>query len=360
MIPITKPWLGQEERQAVASVLDSGWLMQGARVAEFEQVVAKACSAAHAVACSSGTTALHLALMALGIGPGDQVIVPSYTFIATANAVVHCGATPVFADIDPDTFNLDPKAVEGVITARTKAIMPVHQFGFPADLDGFAELARRFSIHLVEDAACAIGSVFKGRPIGSGHLVCFSFHPRKVITTGEGGMVLTGDAQLAERMRELRQHGQSGQGRYSRVGYNYRLTDLQAAIGLSQMQRLNGILSRRHVIGQCYNEAFSKFSSLRLPKVAPASQPNFQSYVLSLASSAQLSRDQLVEQLVASGIGAKPGIFPIHREVPYIRHASANLPGTQLASDSSFLLPLYPTMTEGEQARVVQAVSHLL
>jgi perosamine synthetase len=262
-IPITRPHLAGGEAEAVAETIASGWLSQGPRVKAFEDAFAERVGAAHAVATTSCTTALALALHAVGVGPGDEVIVPSHSFIATANAVWHCGAEPVFADIDARTYNLDANAAERAITERTKAIMPVHQVGLPADMDAFLSLAERHRLALVEDAACAIGAEYRGRPIGSLEtLACFSLHPRKVITTGEGGMITLQDEALAERLRRLRAHGMSMSDlarhsatevtfeSYPERGFNYRMTDMQAALGLCQLDALDWILQRRRELAE--------------------------------------------------------------------------------------------------------------
>lgn len=341
----------------MAAVIASGWVMQGPRVAEFERTVAEFCGATHAVACSSGTTALHLALLSLGIGPGDEVIVPSLSFIATANAVIHCGATPMFAEVDEETLNLDPGAAEAAISPRTKAIMPVHQIGLPADIDAFCEIGHRRGLAIVEDAACALGSKYKGRLLGShSPLVCLSFHPRKVITTGEGGMILTANERLAKRMRQLREHGLGANKRYEEVGYNFRLTDLQAAMGIVQMSRLNEILERRRRLAARYTVALAK-TTVR-PLTVPAwAEPNFQSYAVQLAKKASLTRDALVARLNDQGIAAGFGIAPIHSEPAYAqRVASLSLPHTERASETTLLLPLFPSLTDAEQDSVIDAV----
>ncbi len=260
-IPITRPHLTGDEGAAVAETIASGWVSQGPRVREFEEAFAARVGAAGAVATTSCTTALALALHVSGVGPGDEVIVPSLSFIATANAVWHCGAQPVFADIDPRTYNLDAAAAERAITPRTKVIMPVHQVGLPADMDAFFELSERHDVAIVEDAACAIGAEYKGRPIGSlDSLACFSLHPRKVITTGEGGMIAVQDPAVADRLRRLRAHGMdmSDLARHSATdvvfeayperGFNARMTDMQAALGLCQLQALDWILERRRTL----------------------------------------------------------------------------------------------------------------
>ena len=278
LIPITIPYLGEEEERAAQAAIRSGWVTQGPKVAQFERAVADYCGTAEAVAVSSCTTALHLALLVLEVGPGDEVICPSMSFIATANSIRYTGATPVFADVDPRTYNLDPDAVEALITRRTKAILVVHQIGLPADIDRFLALAEKYGVKIVEDAACAIGSRYKGKPIG-GHteMACFSFHPRKVITTGEGGMITTNNVDYAKRLRLLRQHGMSvpdtvrhGAKRviieqYVCLGYNYRMTDIQAAIGIEQMKKLDWIVRRRRELASRYTEALSDHPWLRAP-----------------------------------------------------------------------------------------------
>jgi perosamine synthetase len=373
MIPLTKPLVGAEELAGLATVIESRWLTQGARCAEFERLVAEYTGACYAVACCNCTAALHLALWTLGVGPGDEVIVPSMSFIATANAVRYCGATPVFAEVDPRTFNLDPDAAEAAITPRTKVIMPVHQLGLPADLDRFAALGARHGVTIVEDAACAVGASYHGRPIGShSPLVCFSFHPRKVITTGEGGMVLTNDAGYAERLRWLRQHGmdvpdtarhgarQLVVERYVCVGHNYRLSDLHAAVGIAQMRRLPDLLARRRALAARYTAAFARHADLWPPYVPDGVEPNYQSYALRLAEDAPVERDRVLEHLLRRGIGVKPGVMTIHREPAYQDLRRAPLPISERAADRSFLIPLYPELTFAEQDEVIAAVHEAL
>jgi dTDP-4-amino-4,6-dideoxygalactose transaminase len=325
------------------------------------------CGAAHAVAVCNCTAALHLALLALDVGPGDEVICPSMSFIATANAVRHAGAEPVFAEVDPRTYNLDPDAAEAAVTPRTKAVLVVHQVGMPADIDRFQDLGRRRKLAVLEDAACAIGSRYKGRPIGGhGAMACFSFHPRKVLTTGEGGMILTDDATQAARLRLLRQHGMSVSDlarhaadrvvceEYLCVGYNYRMTDIQAAIGIEQMKKLDAIVTRRCELADRYAELLAGHPWLQTPHVPDYAAPNFQSYPVQLSADAPLGRDELMQRLLAAGIATRRGIMLAHEEPAYRnRGTSAHLPVSEQASRRSLLLPLYPALSFQEQDYVV-------
>jgi perosamine synthetase len=372
VIPITVPLLGLEEESAAANAIRSGWITQGPKVAEFERVVADYCGAGHAVAVSNCTTALHLALIVAEIGPGDEVICPSMSFIATCNSIRYTGATPVFAEVDRRTFNLDPDAAEAAITPRTKAILVVHQIGLPANLDRFYALAAKRGLQVIEDAACAIGSYYRGRPIGShGDLVCFSFHPRKVITTGEGGMITTSNRDYADRLRLLRQHGMSVSDmvrhssrqvvieKYVCLGYNYRMTDIQAAIGVEKMKRLDGIVARRRDLAAKYTEALRHHPWLRPPYVPDEAEPNFQSYAVSLTDAAPISRDELMQQLLENGIATRRGIMLSHMEPASAGLHIPPLPISEAASHHSILLPLYPQLTNDEQLQVLTAIDKL-
>ncbi len=368
LIPITVPCFGPEEAEAAAAAVRSGWVSQGPKVAEFERAVADYCGTAHAVAVANCTTALHLSLLVLGIGPGDEVICPSMSFIATANSIRHAGATPAFAEVDPQTYNLDPDAVEAAITSRTKAVMIVHQIGLPADIDRFLALADKYGLKLLEDAACAIGSRYKGRPIG-GHteMACFSFHPRKVVTTGEGGMITTNNAEHARRLRLLRQHGMSVPDterhsarqiiieQYLCVGYNYRMSDIQAAVGIEQMKKLDWIVARRRELAARYTQALSGHPWLRPPHVPDYAEPNFQSYAVQLTADAPIGRDELMQQLLDAGIATRRGIMLAHEEPPYADGAArCPLPCSEQASRRSLLVPIYPTMSARDQETVIE------
>jgi dTDP-4-amino-4,6-dideoxygalactose transaminase len=299
----------------------------------------------------------------LGVKPGDEVLCPSLSFIATANAIVHAGASPVFVDIDESTYNIDPNRIEDAITPGTRAILAVHQIGLPAPLTEITDIAVRHGLSVIEDAACAIGAEYKGRRIGLPHtrMACFSFHPRKVLTTGEGGMITTADEDLAARLRRLRQHGMtlSDLARhnastvitetYDEVGYNYRMTDLQAAVGLVQLQRLPEMLAKRRALALRYSSRLSSFPWLAVPHESAHCRHNFQSYMMRLRG-APLGRDELMQELLNHGISTRRGIMAIHREAPYLSEEwDSRLPATNLVTDTTVVLPLFDQMSEEQQ-----------
>ena len=371
-IPVTKPYFDEQEQRAAAAVIASGWVTQGPRVQEFEQRFAEYVGAQYAVATTSATTALHAALAVAGVGPGDEVIVPSLSFIASANVVVHCGATPVFADIDPASCNLDACQIEAALTKRTKAIMPVHQLGFPAEIDDLKAIADKHGLLFVEDAACAIGSAYRGKKIGGhGNLTCFSFHPRKVITTGEGGMITTNDPDFAAKLRRFRHHGMSVSDverhraqsvvieSYTEIGYNYRLTDMQAAMGIVQLQKLPAILAKRQAIARKYNAAFANNPYLRVPQPPAYCEHNYQSYLVEVRENSPLNRNELMEKLLARGIATRRGVMAIHQEPCYAAQR-VSLPQTERMAANTLILPLYPAMTDAEVEYVIETVAAVL
>ena len=372
-IPFAKPEFDEAEACAVAEVLKSGWVSQGPVVARFEAMFAERVGARYAVATSSCTTALHLGLLHAGVAPGDEVICPSYSFIATSNAVLYAGATPVFADIQRDTWNIDPDDALRRVSARTKAIVPVHQVGLAADLDRFFEATAR-GILLVEDAACAIGSTYRGLPIGShGNIACFSFHPRKTVCTAEGGMVTTDDAELAEQARRLRSHGASVSAvsrhhakglvfeEYRELGFNYRLSDVHAAIGVAQLSKLDALLARRHAVAERYNDAFATLPQLAVPARPPYANHAYQSYGVMLTRECRHDRDAVLRALVEGGISCRRGIPPIHLEPLYVdRFGRASLPVTEEVASRSLFLPMYASLPEADQRRVVDAVLEIV
>jgi perosamine synthetase len=384
-IPITKPFFGREEREAVVKPLETGWVVQGPYVKEFEDRVAAFAGAPFARATSSCTTALHLALLASGVKPGDEVILPSFTFVASANAVRYAGAEPVLVDIDLDTFDLDLDAVRAALTDRTAAVMPVHMFGLPADMDPLLELAYERGLTVVEDAACALGGFYKGRHAGTmGAAGCLSFHPRKPITTGEGGMVLTGSERVAREVEILRDHGADASDlqrhasgvallpSYDVLGFNYRMTDLQGAVGVAQMGKIDEILGRRRALAGRYDRELADIEWLRTPVVPEGRRHGYQSYVCTFApssveemdrrllESASAERLRLMGHLESNGVSVRQGTHAVHT-LGYYKNAAGGgdpwaCPNSLKADRLTLAIPLYPDMSEADQDRVIEVL----
>jgi perosamine synthetase len=387
-IPVAKPSMGDAEVEAAARVIRSGWVTQGPEVAAFEREFASYVGAPHACAVSSATTALHLALLAAGVGPGDEVVTVSHSFIATANVVRYCGALPVFVDVLPGTFNIDPARVEDVITPRTRAILCVHQMGMPCDLASIVPLARRHRVAVVEDAACAAGSEIQwqgqweriGRPHGD--LACFSFHPRKLVATGDGGMITTASAETVARLRLWRQHGMSVPDTarhasaqvifesYPVLGFNYRMTDIQAAVGREQLKRLPDAVARRRALARRFMEGLSDVPDLSLPVEPEWVRTNWQSFCVRLSD--RLDQRQVMQALLDEGISTRRGVMCAHREASYPPETWTCAPrgrdcrcppGTcerlkesERAQDHGLILPLFVEMSHDDQDRVIAAL----
>jgi dTDP-4-amino-4,6-dideoxygalactose transaminase len=381
-IPVARPFLGQEEVSAASRAILSGWVTQGPEVAAFEREFAAFVDAPHACAVSSGTTALHLALLAVGVRPGDEVITVSHSYIATANCIRYCGAIPVFVDIEPETFNLDPRKIEPAISAHTRAILCVHQIGMPCDLKSILEIAGKHKIPVVEDAACAVGSeiLWQGRwaKIGKPHadVACFSFHPRKLLTTGDGGMLTTANSEMDTKFRLWRQHGMSMPDTvrhssptvifesYPELGFNYRLTDIQAAIGREQLKRIPAAVERRRAMAALYGQLLADVPGLILPCEPEWARSNWQSYCVRLPKN--IDQRAVMQDMLDQGTATRRGIMCTHLEPAYEDSATwrcaeigcqsagscPNLAESERAQKESVILPLFSEMTE-EQQRVV-------
>ena len=374
-IPVARPLLGEPEAAAARRAILSGWVTQGPEVAAFEQEFAAAVGAPHACAVSSCTTALHLALLAAGVAAGDEVVTVSHSFIATANAIRYCGAIPVFVDVELATFNVDPALVEAALSPRTKALLVVHQLGMPCDLAQLVALARRRGLVVIEDAACAIGSEIEwqgtwqrvGQPHGD--LACFSFHPRKLLSTGDGGMVATADARFDARLRLLRQHGMSVPDTvrhassqvvfeaYPIVGFNYRMTDIQAAIGREQLKRLPAIVERRRALAARYHAALGAHSRIVVPHEPAWARSNWQTYAIRLRDADQRA---VMQRMLDDGVATRRGVMNAHLEGAYppgTWRAAGSLTRSEEAQATAVVLPLFHQMTDGDQERVVTALT---
>lgn len=357
MIPISKPYIGETEKRAVLDVLDSGMLAQGPRTAAFEEAFAAVCGVRHAIATSSGTTALHIALLAHGIGPGDEVITTPFTFIASVNSILFTGATPRFVDIDPETFNINPDLIAAAITPRTRAIMPVHLYGYPCDMDPIIALAQRHNLHIVEDAAQAIGAAYNGRMTGSFGTGCFSLYATKNVMAAEGGMITTDDDALARRCRMIRNHGMERRYYHDILGYNFRISDLHSAIGLAQLQRLQSFTAQRR-----HNAAYlnKHITAVRTPTVRPGYDHVWHQYTVRLRP--HQNREQALAQLTAAGIGT--GIFyplPAHKQ-PHLQQMGldrAHLPVAEQLAQEVFSLPVHPQLSQADLQTIVREVNKL-
>lgn len=361
MISIANPDLGGKESTYVAECLESTWISSvGHFITDFEVAFSKVAGAHHVIATNNGTTALHLALAGLGVGPGDEVIVPALTYIATANAVKYCGATPVFADVEADTMNLDPADIEHRITERTKVIIPVHLYGHPADMTAIMAIANRHGLTVVEDAAEAHGSQVDGRPVGSlAHVGVFSFFGNKIVTTGEGGAVTTDDDALAARLRLLRGQGMDPQRRYwfPEIGFNYRMTNVAAAIGVGQLERFEPMLERRREIAAVYTELLHGVDGVVLPVERPDAQRVDWLYTVRVAGFSTEQRNRLIDLLREDGIETRPVFYPLHLMPPYITEPVASFPVSEMLGAEGISLPTHTLLSNEDVATVCAALT---
>ena len=370
-ISVMKPWLGTAESDAVAEVIASGWVAQGPRTAAFEQAFAEHQQVGHAVAASNCTTALHLALKIAGVQAGDDVVLPSFSFIATANAPTYLGARPVFADVEETTGNVTAQTIEAALTPKTTAIIAVDQGGMPLDLEPLRRLCDERGLALVEDAACGAGSTYRGAPVGVGADVsAWSFHPRKLLTTGEGGMLTTNNEQWAQRARRLREHAMdvsaadrhgstlAPQESYGEIGYNFRMTDMQAAVGLVQLSKLEQMVVRRRELAARYQQELAGVPGLRCVQDPEYGTSNYQSFWIEVSRPFPLDREGLLAKLAEDGISARRGIMASHLQPAYAGHSgyTVALPVTERLTANTLILPLYHDLREEEQDRVISSV----
>lgn len=364
-IPVAAPALDGREKEYVLECLESGWISSlGRFIGDFEAAFASYCGVRHAVACNNGTTALHLALVALGIGPGDEVIVPTLTYIASANAVAYCGATPVFVDSEPETMNLDPALVEAKITPRTRAIMPVHLYGHPVDMDPIREIATRHGLIVLEDAAEAVGASYRGRKTGAlGDIAMFSLFGNKIITSGEGGMIVTDDDALNEKLRLYRSQGMDPKRRYWHpvVGYNYRMTNIQAAIGLAQLERVDAHLAARRRVAEGYDVRLAGLANrLARPVTRPWAEHVHWMYNVVLAEGERRTRDEVMAALEADGIESRPVFYPLHVMPPYAPSGQGPFPVAESLAARGISLPTHAGLTDADLDRIVEALARAL
>ncbi len=364
MIRLTIPDVSDDEIQQVGELLKSGYWVQGKTVAELESAVSNYLGMKHAVAVSSGTAALHLALLALSMGKGDEVIIPDFTFPATANVVKLAGADPVVVDIDPKTLNIDPIAIEKAVTRRTKAIMPVHVFGIPCNIDAISAIARKYDLSVIEDAACALGSLYKKKPCGTlGIVGCFSFHPRKIIATGEGGMLVTHSDAIAHSARLLRNHGltyDAGRPTFTHIGFNYRMTEIEALLGLQQMKKIDAMIEHRRMLASTYHAALKDCAMITLPVPDEETAQNYQSYVVLLKDPS--ARHRVMNDLRAEGIETTIGTYAIHREPAFceMRLTDDEMPHSAYAADASITLPLHAKMNRLDVEKVARSLQKVV